>query len=160
MKQYHMQKREREITDQKELLDVLKNGKYAMIAMCRDNEPYVVTLSYGFDSHNNTLYLHSAAKGLKLAFMEDNPAVCATVIEDRGYLHDECAHAYRSVVFWGTMSAVESLEEKKYGMEMMMNHLEEHPEPIRERALKNDRVYESFFVLKIEISRMTGKQGR
>ncbi len=160
MQQIHMQKKEREITDREEMNEVLKNGKYAMIAMCRDNEPYVVTLSYGFDSQKNVLYLHSAAKGLKLTIIKDNPAVCATVIEDLGYLHNECAHAYRSVVFWGAMSAVESLEEKKHGMEIMMNHLEEDPEPVRQRTLKNDRVYDSFTVLKLEISHMTGKQGR
>jgi uncharacterized protein len=160
MMKVHMQKNEREITDQQVMLDVIKKGKFAMIAMCRENEPYVVTLSYGYDNEHQALYLHTAKKGLKLDFIAENPSVCATVIEDLGYLYNECAHAFRSVVFWGSMSVVESIDEKKHGMSVLMNHLEEDPAPIRARTLKNDRVYDAFTVLKLEISHMTGKEGR
>jgi len=48
MPKYHVRKTEREITNQSELLDILKRGKYTTISMCRDNEPYLVTLSYGY----------------------------------------------------------------------------------------------------------------
>jgi hypothetical protein len=48
MKQYHLQNRpDREITSDEEITGILRKGKYAVISMCRDNEPYIVTLSYG-----------------------------------------------------------------------------------------------------------------
>jgi len=34
----------------------------------------------------------------------------------------ECGHEYRSIVINGRISFVESLEEKKYGMEVILNH--------------------------------------
>ena len=155
-----MNKREREITDKKEIAEVLDNGKYAVISMCRNNEPYIVTLSYGYSKNENSLYFHSALKGLKLDFIKSNPLVCATVIEDGGYNKNQCEHVYRSVVFWGNMSAVDNLEEKKKGMEVLLNHLEDTPGPIVERNLKNDKAYDNITVLKLVISHISGKKGK
>ncbi|MEK6621281.1 MAG: pyridoxamine 5'-phosphate oxidase family protein, partial [Planctomycetota bacterium] len=98
---YHLQKKEREITDPNELQAIIKRGKYLTIALCRNNEPYIVTLSYGYDEKRNAFYFHSRQKGLKGEFLRSNPNVCATIIEDRGYIMDECAHEFRSVVIWG-----------------------------------------------------------
>lgn len=160
MQKYHMHKHEREITDNNEIVEILKEGKYAVISMCRDNEPYAVTLSYGYDEVNNSLYFHTALKGLKLDFIKSNPSVCATVIDDWGYRMNECSHAYRSVVFWGNMSIIDSLDEKKHGMEVMLNHLENTPDAIRERVLKNDQVYNNIAVLRLDIKLITGKKGK
>ena len=84
----HEQGRE-EITDKSQLLEILGRGKYAIIAMCTDNEPYIATLSYGYDPAGTALYFHSAVKGRKMDFLTANPAVCATVIEDGGYVANQ-----------------------------------------------------------------------
>ncbi len=160
MNKYHMNKQEREIKDNNEIAEILKNGKYAVISMCRDNEPYIVTLSYGYNQSENSLYFHTALKGLKLDFIRSNPSVCATVIDDGGYNSGQCEHSYRSVVFWGNMSIVEKLEEKKLGMEVLLNHLEDMPGPIKERNLKNDKVYGNMTVLKLNIEQISGKKGK
>lgn len=159
MAKYHMRKLEREITDKGELASILRKGKYAVISMCRDNDPYIVTLSYGYDEHKNSLYFHSAKSGLKIDFIKDNPKVCATVIEDGGYLKGECEHKYASVVFWGDMHVVEELAEKKHALVTMIDHLEEMPEPVKMRLLKNDSVYEGVGILRLDISEITGKKG-
>ena len=90
-KKYHMINRpNRELTEESDINAILKNGKFVVISMCRDNEPYIVTLSYGYDIENNSLYFHVARQGLKLDFLKSNKVVCATVIEDGGYIMDEC----------------------------------------------------------------------
>lgn len=160
MAKYHMNKEEREITDRDELVDVLKKGRFTTVSMCRDGEPYLVTLNYGFDAARNALYFHSAVKGLKIDFIRGNPRVCATVVEDRGYLMNECAHAYRSVVFWGKMTNVEEMEEKMHGMEVLLNHLEDNPDVVRERTLRDDQAYTNLGVLRLDIEEISGKQGR
>ncbi|WP_424358594.1 pyridoxamine 5'-phosphate oxidase family protein [Methanocella sp. MCL-LM] len=71
MAKYHMNKAEREITDPGIIADILKAGKYAVIAMCRENEPNVVTLSYGYDAGQSCLYFHTAPTGLKLDFVRE-----------------------------------------------------------------------------------------
>jgi len=159
MTKYHMRKMDREITDQDELAGILRNGKYAVISMCRNNEPYIVTLSYGYDEGKNSLYFHSAKTGLKFDFIKENPRVCATVIDDGGYLKGECEHKYASLVFWGDMHEVLDLEEKKHALTRMIEHLEEVPEPVKLRLLKNDSVYEGVGILRLDIKELTGKKG-
>lgn len=158
MPKYHMHKKEREIKDKNVFTEILKNGKFTTIAMCRNNEPYIVTINYGFDETNKTLYFHCAKIGLKIDFIETNPRVCATVIEDKGYKMNECEHAYRTVVFWGYMSVVKNLEEKKHGMDVLLHHLEENPNPLKKRLLKDDEAYGKVGMLKLEIQEITGKE--
>jgi uncharacterized protein len=159
MAKYHMNKKEKEITDQNEILRLLNGGKYAVIAMCSENEPYIVTLSYGYSEKDNCLYFHSALKGLKIDFINNNENVCATIIEDKGYQKDNCEHHYSSVVMWGKMSVISDLDEKKHAMEVLLNHLEENPAPIKERNFKNDEMYSKFALLKLNITEISGKSG-
>lgn len=154
-----MHKKEREITDPVRMRSILKKGKYAVIALCREGEPYVVTLSYGYDEARSALYFHTALQGLKLEIIKANPGACATVIIDRGYLMGECSHGYRSVVMNGTMRVVESLVEKKHGMDILLLHLEENPDAVRRRSLMDDKAYERTCILRLDIKDMTGKSG-
>jgi nitroimidazol reductase NimA-like FMN-containing flavoprotein (pyridoxamine 5'-phosphate oxidase superfamily) len=160
MPRYHLQKKEREIKDQKELLRIIKTGKYLTIALCRNNEPYIVTLSYGYDERKNAFYFHSRLRGLKCEFIKDNPRVCATIIEDKGYIMNDCAHEFRSVIVWGKMSFVETLEEKKYGMDILLEHLEDNPDKIKQESLSNDIVYRNLGILRLDVIEMHGKWGR
>jgi nitroimidazol reductase NimA-like FMN-containing flavoprotein (pyridoxamine 5'-phosphate oxidase superfamily) len=127
--------------------------------MCRENEPYIATLNYGYDKEGNALYFHCALEGLKLDFIRRNPSVCATVIEDRGYKMGECDHVYRSVVLRGKIHVVEDLQEKKHALDVMVNHLEDEPEKIKQRSLKSDEVYRQVGILRLDIEEIIGKQG-
>ena len=161
MQQYHLQNRpDRELTSISAIKDILKNGKYAVISMCRDNEPYIVTLSYGYDSKNNSLYFHCSTKGLKLDFIKYNPYVCATVIEDGGYVLNECGHNYKTVVLWGNLAIVTDPDEKKHGMETLLIHPENNSEVIAEKLLKLDEYFSKMEVLKLDIIQIHGKAGR
>lgn len=157
---YHLRRKDRQINDQVEITELLQKGKYAVIAMCRDNVPYVVTLSYGVDLSTNTLYFHCAMEGQKIDFIKANPEVCATIISDHGYLPGECAHKFASIIIKGRMRALETLEEKKLGMRTLLCHLEETPEKFEQKQLKEDNVYQNICILKLEIEEMTGKKGQ
>lgn len=161
MTQYHLQNRpNREITSTEEITAILKNGKFAVISMCRYNEPYIVTLSYGYDQEANALYFHTSKVGLKLEFLSKNPLVCATVIEDGGYVKDVCEHVFRTAVFWGNMEVVNDMEEKKHGMSILLNHLEEKESVIKGYILKSEGSYSKMEVLKLTITQIHGKAGR
>ncbi len=155
-----MQRKEREIKEYGEILDIINKGKYITIAMCRKKEPYIVTLSYGFDKTKNAFYLHSALKGLKYDFLRENSNVCATIIDDKGYIINECAHAYRSLVIWGKMCLVEERDEKVYGMDILLAHLENTPDQIKKRALSNIHMYKTFAIFRIDVVEIIGKSGR
>jgi len=157
MPKYHMRKKEREITDRSKLLEVLIRGRFATIALCRGDEPYVVTLNYGYDQEKNCLYFHSAQQGLKMDFLAANQQVCATVVEDLGYADGQCTHKYRSIVLWGEMQLISDLEEKKPGMSILIRHQESHPQRTEEK-LQSMEAYNRVAVLRLDISEITGKE--
>lgn len=157
MPKYHLKKKEREITDKNTIIEIMKNGKFATISMCRANEPYIVTLSYGFDLKRNSLYFHSTKEGLKVEFLRENSNVCGTVVDDLGYIMNDCSHKYRSIVFWGKMATVEDLEDKKYGFNIILNHLEDNPGKVKKRFLKNEQAYDNICIIRLNIIEMTGK---
>lgn len=159
MAKYHMRNKDKEITKKSELVKILKNGKYAVIAMCRKNEPYVVTLNYGYDKKKNALYFHNALKGLKIDFIKRNPNVCATIIKDEGYVMGECSHKYKSVVMWGKIRLVEKMEEKKYAMKVLLNHLEENPELAAKGLFEDEKRFLNVGIMRLGIKEMTGKKG-
>ncbi len=161
MKKYHLHNRpNRELTQESEIDSILKNGKFAVISMCRENEPYIVTLSYGYDHSKNSLYFHCAKNGLKIDFLKYNKNVCATIIEDGGYIINECGHEYRSVVFWGDMQIVNDSVEKKHGMKVLLGHLEANDLIIKEQLLKSDNYYSKMEILRLDIKEIHGKAGR
>lgn len=152
-----MRRSEKEITDEKEIIKILKGGKFTTISTCKNNEPYIVTMSYGYDQIKNALYFHCAQEGLKIDFIKSNTQVCGTVIEDNGY-EDGCGQTYRSVVFRGEMNVIEGIEEKKHGFNVLINHLERNPSEVKLKFLKNDNVYIKPAILRLDITEITGKE--
>ena len=160
MDSFHPRRTDREITGMNEIKSILKNGKYATIAMAAQDEPYIVTLNYGYDEAANYLYFHCANSGHKLSVLKTNTRVCATVIEDGGYVPGHCEHVYASVVMRGEMSLVTALDEKKHGLEVLLRHLEQDPDPIRERNIQDDRSYDRVGILRVSIHHISGKKGK
>ena len=48
-----IRRKEKEITDENEMLAVILSAKYIIIAMCKENVPYLATLSHGYDRDNS-----------------------------------------------------------------------------------------------------------
>lgn len=148
---------EKEIKDKKDLIEILKKGNYSVISMCKENEPYIVTLSYGYDESKHALYFHCAKEGQKIDLIKANPSVCGTVIEDNGY-EEGCGQAFRSVVFRGNMITVETIDEKKSGFEILLNQLEKDPITIKNKFFKKDETYNNSGMLRLDITEISGKE--
>jgi nitroimidazol reductase NimA-like FMN-containing flavoprotein (pyridoxamine 5'-phosphate oxidase superfamily) len=138
------------------------------VGFARDNEPYVVTLSYGYEpsaegtAEGGRLYLHAAHIGQKHDFMSANPSVCATIVLDLGYKDGECAHEYESAVLRGTLSEVDDHEERLHGMDVLIGHLEGAGgvEPMFARhELAGEAVYHRLAVLRLDVETVSAKRG-
>ncbi|MBY9018544.1 MAG: pyridoxamine 5'-phosphate oxidase family protein [Candidatus Lokiarchaeota archaeon] len=157
MTKYHMRRKEKEITEKDLLNTIIIEGKYVTISMCRKDEPYIVSLSYGYDQDKNCLYFHCANEGLKIDFIKTNPLVCATIIKDRGYKMNECDHAYQSIVMRGKLISIENLEEKKHGFDVLISHLEENTDRMKKKHLNNEKSYVNTCILRLDIEEISGK---
>ena len=124
---FHVRRKDREITDSDALKKVLKFTKYVTVALCMGNEPYLVSLSHGYDEKRNCLYFHCADEGKKLVYMKANSRVWGQAVLDYG-VTDECDYAYKSVHFKGNMSLIDDLSEKKHAMEVLVRQLSETPD--------------------------------
>ena len=58
-----------------ECRELIRRLAVGRLACARDNQPYVVPISYSFDAARDCLYCFSAV-GQKILWMRDNPKVC------------------------------------------------------------------------------------
>ncbi len=58
------------------------------------------------------------------------------------------------------MEIVADMDEKKHGMKVLLNHLEDNPEVVDEKLLKSDTYYDKMEILKLEIIQIHAKAGR
>ena len=56
------------------------------------------------------------------------------------------------------MEIVETLEEKKKGLEILINHLEKDPNPTKNKFLKKEDTYENMGMLRLDITDISGKE--
>ena len=158
MREYHPRRSEKEITDKAELNRLLREGKYTVIGMAIDNEPYVVSLSYGYDEAEGCLYFHCAPVGEKIDYLKANPEVCATIVEDRGYVKGECKHVYSSLVIRGRVDILPSVEEKRHGLQILLKHLENDPDTMLKQYSSDEKSYDAVGVLRLKITSISGKK--
>ena len=121
-----MTKRERQVTDEKQILEILDKGMVLHLGLAVNDEPYVVPMNYGYTMENGKLviYLHSAVRGKKLDMMQANPKVFFAIDCDRepfeGKLPCQYGLVYSSVMGKGIATIVEDVEEKKRAMSILM----------------------------------------
>ncbi len=153
----HMRRSDKEVTDHAELVKPLREAASVTLALCRDNEPYIATLSHGYDEANNRVYFHCAREGKKVDILRANPVVWGQALLDGGYPPGSCAPLYHTPQFRGVVSFVEDPEEKRRALETMVRRLDDTPEDIIERQLKPSSVAK-VLVGRIDIVEMTGKK--
>ena len=121
-----MTKREKQITDQQQILHILDTAKVLYLGLCANNEPYVVPMNYGYTMEGGklVLYLHCATQGKKLDMIRANPRVFFELDCDRmpfeGKVPCQYGLVYSSIMGRGTASIVEDVEEKKQAMSLLM----------------------------------------
>jgi nitroimidazol reductase NimA-like FMN-containing flavoprotein (pyridoxamine 5'-phosphate oxidase superfamily) len=152
---FHVRRKDREIADSEALKNVLKSTKYVTVALCMGNEPYLVSLSHGFDEKRNCLYFHCADEGKKLVYWKSNSKVWGQAVLDYG-VTDECDYAYTSVHFRGEVSLIAGLGEKQHAIEVMVRQLSENPEE-KLAKIKPEKLAKTTMG-RIDIDYMTGKQ--
>lgn len=158
---YHMRRVDREIKDKKSLEAILKESRYITIALCKDNKPYLVSLSHCYDESAKSIYFHCSSLGRKIEYMQDNPEVWGQAIVDLGYDDGKCNHKYQTVMFGGKVEFVEGIDEKRRIFTQIFENQERNNttgevDPHLARIGK-DIELKAVTVAKIVVTEMTGK---
>ena len=155
---FHVRRKDKEITDTAVLKKILKSSTYVTLALSKSNQPYLVSLSHGYDEARNCLFFHCAKEGKKLEYLRSDNAVWGQALIDRGYAQGECSHKYASVHFSGKVVILESLEEKLAAVKCLINQLDNNPERLV-AGLNLERL-KSTVIGRIDIDYMTGKKSK
>jgi uncharacterized protein len=152
---FHVRRKDREITDLAEMRLVLLNTKYVTVALCMQDEPYLVPLSHGYDQAKNCIYFHCAPEGKKLVYAKTNSKVWGQAVLDFG-VTEECDYAYTSVHFKGKLSLISDLAEKQHAMEVLVRQVSLNPEE-KLAKLKLEKI-EKITMGRIDVTYMSGKK--
>jgi hypothetical protein len=158
MEKYHgLRRKEQEIRDDAELKAILAKTQYVTVAMCKENEPYLVTLSHGYDGERNAIYFHCAYEGKKIEFLKANDRVWGQALVDHGYVQGKCDHLFSTVQFSGRVSFVAEAAEKRQALAVMIRQLEREPEKVM-AAQVTDVAVAKVCIGRIDIEFLSGKK--
>ena len=151
-----MRRYDKEIADTKEIERILERGILCSIAFSDGDEPYLITVNFGYS--DGSIYFHSAGTGKKMNLISKNPQVCFQVVVDDELVTGENAcndftMKYKSVVGYGRISVLEDEEEKRRALSILMK---QHTG--KEEFTFDEKIIAETVVLKISIDRMTGKK--
>ena len=111
-----MRKKDREIKQFDDIIDVLNRCDTIRLGISGEKYPYVVPLSFGFETKNNKiiLYIHGAQEGKKHDLIAQNNKVCveADIFHRYAKTEQSVTTVYESIIGFGTA-------EKVYGDEMV-----------------------------------------
>jgi nitroimidazol reductase NimA-like FMN-containing flavoprotein (pyridoxamine 5'-phosphate oxidase superfamily) len=149
-----MRRKDKEVTSREWMLEVLREGLYAEVALCGPEGPYVVPVNYGFDGRR--FIFHGAPEGLKFNLVRADQRVCFNVVAGAELIRDEkdpseYSMKYRSVTGRGRARFVEDLGEKKAALQAIMKHYSGPLEPMPDELLRRTAV------VTVDIEELTGK---
>ena len=149
-----MRRKDKEITDIKEIEEIISKSKVCRLALSLDNTPYVVPLSFGYK--DKIIYFHSAKQGKKVDILKANNKVCFEFDIDHELVESEkgCSWGmkFRSVIGFGEASFIESIEEKQKALDIIMQNYTDKTFLFEEKRLNSTLVW------KIDIEQITGKK--
>lgn len=123
-----MRRKDREVTDEKRIGEIIEECKVCRIALNGGRAPYIVPLNFGYEKRDGELFLyfHSALEGKKTELIKRN-GYASFEMDTGGELYGEeaaCSYTYMyaSVIGEGKAEILEEKEDKIHALNLIMNH--------------------------------------
>ncbi|MFW5685265.1 MAG: pyridoxamine 5'-phosphate oxidase family protein [Spirochaetota bacterium] len=134
---------------------LLESADYGVLGLGgSDGEPYTVPLNYVVSGE--TVLVHCATEGRKLAILRESPRVSFTVVGDYQILPDRFTTHYRSVHVSGTARVVHDAAERRSALLLLGRKYA--PDLAAEAERYVDSAFTETAVVEIAIDTVTGKQ--
>ncbi len=149
-----MRRSDMEITDQKELDEIIKKAQVCRLGVSYESMAYIIPMSFGYA--DRVLYFHSGPEGLKLLILRENPKACFEMEIDTEVIPS--AHGcnwsmkYQSVIGFGEVAFVEDIEEKRKALQIIMQQYGDDLKMVEDVKLSGITIF------KLVVSTMTGKK--
>ena len=152
-----MRRTAQEIKNKEMIEQVIANALVCRLGLSKDDHPYVVPISFGYDGAR--IYFHTAPEGMKLDYIAANPQV-SFEFEDQVKMLPHPTDAskwsvsYYSVIGFGRVEEILNREEKVKAVDHIMAHYSDQAWSLDEAQLGKARVWG------ITIETMTGKKSK
>lgn len=151
-----MRRKDKEIRDRSIIDGILEEAPVLHIALIDGDCPYIIPVNFGY--RDNTIYIHCAPEGKKIDLIRKNNAIGFQAETGIEVVHksipDKCGMIFRSVAGNGRVFLVESRDEKKRALQLLMDHYHKEEAAHWEFGKCLDEVC----IIKIVIDSITGKQ--
>jgi nitroimidazol reductase NimA-like FMN-containing flavoprotein (pyridoxamine 5'-phosphate oxidase superfamily) len=150
-----MRRKEKQIEERSEIDTIIHAAQVCRLAMCMNDRPYLVPLSFGYDGR--ALYLHTAVEGKKIDHFIANKQVCFEFEHNVRIKADEelaCkwSTAYESIIGEGQIDELTDPQEKAHGLNQIMQHYSGKSWTFKSEALAKTRLW------KVTIASICGKR--
>ncbi len=151
-----MRRKDKEITDRALMESILSEALVCRIGLCDVDIPYVVPVNFGY--RDNCLYIHCAKEGRKIHIIKNNNNICFEIDTGHELVKGDtpCSWSFKyySIIGFGKAYLIEDIEEKRKGLDVIMEKYTGTSSPFEYPEGAIDKVA----VIKIRIERMTGKK--
>jgi len=152
-----LRRKDKAVTNPRQLDEIIRGSLVCRLALARDNSPYLVPLSFGYDG--TFIYVHTATVGKKIDYWETNGQVCFEFernVELRRNAHNACqwSFAFETVIGYGTLTEVTDRMAREHALNEIMRQYSRKAWPFEEASVARVRVW------KIKIESMTGKHSQ
>lgn len=154
-----MRRKDREVTDNKEILNIIQNCDSMTMALLDEAKPYLLPMNFGYEYENEKLvfYFHSAKQGTKLDLISKNNDVWFSMDCEHKLIGGEKAcdftMEYASVIGSGKIYIINETDEKIKALKLIMKKYTDGKEYEFE-AKQTDAIA----ILKIEVEQYTAKK--
>jgi len=150
-----MRRKEKEITDKKEIEQIFETAQVCRIAMIDGGKPYIVPMNFGYK--DDILYFHSALSGRKIDILNNNPYVCfeidipGEVIKSK----EACSWSmsFVSIIGEGEVQFLDEVLDKINALNIIMEHYSDSGE-----WDFNNKMMEKTLVFKVKIDSIFAKR--
>ncbi len=153
-----MRRKDKEIIDEKVMISIIEKAIVCRVAMCWQDEPYVVPMNFGY--RDSCIYLHSAREGRKLDILRNNNKVCIEFDVDVELVQSQKAcntsMKYKSVLTFGKAVILKDIAEKKEALDSIMHHYYNHYS--LSAFHYPGEALEKVIIIKVKVEKMTGKE--
>ena len=120
-----MRRHDREIKDETWIIALLNRADYGVLATCEEGQPFTVARNFAYDREKHAIYFHGARKGRTFESAKKGALANLNVSEMGEWIIADRAMnfgvKYKGVVVFGKLSLVESAEEAKYALQLLMD---------------------------------------
>ena len=148
-------RRKKQQIEKEECINILMNGKRAVLSMNGDNGyPYCIYVNYFYDEKENTIYLHGSKEGHKIDSINRDNKVCFTVCNEGYKKTGDWAYTVTSVVVFGKAHLIDDIEMATQKVRELAFKYYPTKEEVEEEIKSGIKHVQ---LIAIEVEHMTGK---